>query len=170
MGSNSVLHSFSFHWCVKVETATDDDFHFLCPSGSQMDVEFLGRNLYNECSYKDNLTVLFLFIDIYNESLPAIKALDSIIVKSKYFYDCIQSLELLNHEVKLIWVTGYLGIEDNVKAEECAAVATFLDETNEDPALLVDDWALKKVATRWSVIDFLRISDTLCLSDLVVFW
>lgn len=106
---------------------------------------------------------------IYIESLPAIKALDSIIVKSKYLYDCIQLLELLNYRVKLIWVTGYFGIEGNEKTAECAAVTSFLDETNEVLAPLVDDWALKKVATRWSVIDFLRISVTLCPSDLVVF-
>ena len=110
-------------------------------------------------------------IDIYVDSLAAIKALNSYVIKSKCVDDCIRSLTLIGyHQVKLVWVPGHQGIRGNEKADECAVRGSSLDEATAcndvmTPPVVVankiDDWALHEFATRWSTISTCRISRTL---------
>lgn len=60
----------------------------------------------------------------------AVKALNLNVVKSKWFYDGRHSMNLINHDqLKLIWVPGDSGIENNENIEECAVIGLSSEET-----------------------------------------
>lgn len=56
--------------------------------------------------------------------------LNSNVIKTKYLYNCIQSLDLMNqHQMELIPIPGHQVIEENEKADEYAVIGSSLDET-----------------------------------------
>lgn len=60
---------------------------------------------------------LLIYVDVY--SLPAIKALNSGVVKTKSLDDCIQPLTLTSYQMKLIWAPGHQNTRVNGKADYC---------------------------------------------------
>ena len=75
----------------------------------------ISTNSFGQLSFRPSV------IDVYVDSLAAIKALNSYVIKSKCVDDCIKSLTVISyHQVKFIWVPEHQGIRDNEKADECA--------------------------------------------------
>lgn len=72
----------------------------------------------------------------------------------------------------MIWVPEHYDIESNEKADKYTAFGSFLDETMTCKDVLtplvvvankIDDWALRKITSRWSAIETCAISRTLWL-------
>ena len=65
-------------------------------------------------------------ITIFTDSQAALKALETVTVKSKLVLECLQCLsELATHNsVQLVWVPGHEGILGNERADEMAKKGT----------------------------------------------
>jgi ribonuclease HI len=59
---------------------------------------------------------------LFSDSQAAFKALNSFLIKSKLVWNCFQLLLKLaeQNKVKLMWVPGQRGVEDNEKADQLA--------------------------------------------------
>ncbi|KAG5896369.1 hypothetical protein JTB14_005847 [Gonioctena quinquepunctata] len=107
-----------------------------------------------ECGYMKK------HIYILSGSQSALKALNSIQIKSKLVWDCLQNLiELAKHnKVTLMWVPGHRGIEGNVKGDQLARQASETLFTGPEPVhgisknrcrTLIDKWIKRRPQQYW---------------------
>ena len=76
-------------------------------------------------------------ITIFTDSQAALKALESVTVKSKFVLDCLEYLsELATHNsFQLVWVPGHEGILGNSRADELAKKGVDTPFTGPEPIL-----------------------------------